>query len=98
MNRLPVYESMSHVEGFFLFDDFWGVYEWNNLETQLHKVWPEYQAKDFRLRIQSSIRISTSKRFCKYPISTMRCAVKRQKRAESFRITWVSKTRTGDWL
>ena len=27
--------------GFMFFDDFWGVYEWENLETQLRKVWPE---------------------------------------------------------
>src|SRR5215813_11225128 len=27
--------------GFMFFDDFWGVYEWENLETQLKKVWPE---------------------------------------------------------
>jgi hypothetical protein len=26
--------------GFMFFDDFWGVYEWENLETQLRKVWP----------------------------------------------------------
>jgi hypothetical protein len=35
--------------GFLFFDDFWGVYEWANLETQLHKVWPDYQAKDLPL-------------------------------------------------
>jgi len=35
--------------GFLFFDDFWGEYEWDNLETQLHKVWPDYQAKDLPL-------------------------------------------------
>ena len=35
--------------GFLFFDDFWGEYEWNNLETQLHKVWPDYKAKDLPL-------------------------------------------------
>jgi len=35
--------------GFMFFDDFWGVYEWENLETQLHKVLPEYKAKDLPL-------------------------------------------------
>lgn len=35
--------------GFLFFDDFWGEYEWANLETQLHKVWPDYQAKDLPL-------------------------------------------------
>lgn len=35
--------------GFMFFDDFWGVYEWQNLETQLHKVWPDYKAKDLPL-------------------------------------------------
>jgi hypothetical protein len=35
--------------GFLFFDDFWGVYEWENLETQLAKVWPNRQAKDLPL-------------------------------------------------
>jgi hypothetical protein len=35
--------------GFLFFDDFWGVREWANLETQLHKVLPEYEAKDLPL-------------------------------------------------
>jgi Domain of unknown function (DUF4159) len=35
--------------GFLFFDDFWGVYEWDNLETQLHKIWPDYKAKDLPL-------------------------------------------------
>jgi hypothetical protein len=35
--------------GFMFFDDFWGVYEWDNLETQLHKIWPDYKAKDLPL-------------------------------------------------
>jgi hypothetical protein len=35
--------------GFLFFDDFWGVYEWENLDEQLHKVWPDYQAKDLPL-------------------------------------------------
>jgi hypothetical protein len=35
--------------GFMFFDDFWGVYEWENLETQLHKIWPDYKAKDLPL-------------------------------------------------
>jgi hypothetical protein len=35
--------------GFIFFDDFWGVYEWENLETQLHKVWPAYKPKDLPL-------------------------------------------------
>jgi Domain of unknown function (DUF4159) len=35
--------------GFLFFDDFWGEYEWNNLETQLHKIWPDYKAKDLPL-------------------------------------------------
>ena len=35
--------------GFIFFDDFWGDYEWENLETQLHKVWPEYKPKDLPL-------------------------------------------------
>jgi hypothetical protein len=37
--------------GFMFFDDFWGVYEWENLETQLKKVWPEggYTPKDLPL-------------------------------------------------
>lgn len=36
--------------GFMFFDDFWGVYEWENLETQLKKVWPEgYTPRDLPL-------------------------------------------------
>ena len=35
--------------GFMFFDDFWGDYEWDNLETQLHKIWPDRQAKDLPL-------------------------------------------------
>jgi hypothetical protein len=35
--------------GFLFFDDFWGDYEWDNLETQLHKIWPDYKAKDLPL-------------------------------------------------
>jgi hypothetical protein len=37
--------------GFMFFDDFWGVYEWENLETQLKKIWPEggYTPKDLPL-------------------------------------------------
>ena len=36
--------------GFMFFDDFWGVYEWENLETQLRKIWPEgYKPKDLPL-------------------------------------------------
>ena len=35
--------------GFMFFDDFWGDYEWENLETQLHKIWPDRQAKDLPL-------------------------------------------------
>jgi hypothetical protein len=35
--------------GFMFFDDFWGVYEIQNLETQLHKVWPNRQIKELPL-------------------------------------------------
>src|SRR5206468_5416782 len=35
--------------GFMYFDDFWGVYEIANLETQLHKVWPNRQIKELPL-------------------------------------------------
>jgi hypothetical protein len=35
--------------GFLFFDDFWGDYEWYNLETQLAKVWPDRKAKDLPL-------------------------------------------------
>ena len=35
--------------GFLFFDDFWGVYEIDNLETQLHKVWPDRKLKDLPL-------------------------------------------------
>jgi hypothetical protein len=35
--------------GFLFFDDFWGVYEWENLVTQLKKVLPECEIKDLPL-------------------------------------------------
>jgi Domain of unknown function (DUF4159) len=35
--------------GFIFFDDFWGDYEWENLESQLHKIWPDYKPKDLPL-------------------------------------------------
>lgn len=35
--------------GFLFFDDFWGEYEWYNLETQLAKIWPDRRAKDLPL-------------------------------------------------
>jgi hypothetical protein len=35
--------------GFMYFDDFWGVYEIANLETQLHKIWPNRQIKELPL-------------------------------------------------
>jgi hypothetical protein len=35
--------------GFVFFDDFWGEYEWENLQEQLHRVSPEYQLKDLPL-------------------------------------------------
>jgi Domain of unknown function (DUF4159) len=35
--------------GFMYFDDFWGVQEIENLETQLHKVWPNRKVKDLPL-------------------------------------------------
>src|SRR5436190_20837171 len=35
--------------GFMFFDDFWGVYEIDNLETQLHKVWPDRKLKELPL-------------------------------------------------
>ncbi|HEU5237952.1 MAG TPA: DUF4159 domain-containing protein [Pyrinomonadaceae bacterium] len=35
--------------GFMFFDDFWGVYEIDNLETQLHKVWPNRTIKELPL-------------------------------------------------
>ena len=35
--------------GFLFFDDFWGEYEWQNLQTQLKKVLPEYEIKDLPL-------------------------------------------------
>src|ERR1043166_7846490 len=35
--------------GFMYFDDFWGVYEIDNLETQLHKVWPNRTIKELPL-------------------------------------------------
>jgi len=35
--------------GFMFFDDFWGVYEIQNLETQLHKIWPDRTPKELPL-------------------------------------------------
>lgn len=35
--------------GFMFFDDFWGVYEIDNLERQLHKIWPDRTPKELPL-------------------------------------------------
>lgn len=35
--------------GFLMLDDFWGEYEWENVQYQLRKVFPEYQIKDLPL-------------------------------------------------
>ena len=35
--------------GFLMLDDFWGSYEWENVQLQLHKVFPEYQIKELPL-------------------------------------------------
>ena len=35
--------------GFLFFDDFWGEYEWQNVQDQFHKIVPEYEIKDLPL-------------------------------------------------
>jgi hypothetical protein len=35
--------------GFIFFDDFWGEYEWQNVQEQFHKIVPEYEIKDLPL-------------------------------------------------
>jgi len=35
--------------GFFFVDDFWGEYEWQNVQEQFHKIVPEYEIKDLPL-------------------------------------------------
>ena len=35
--------------GFIFMDDFWGEYEWENVQAQLHKVLPEYPIKELSL-------------------------------------------------
>ena len=35
--------------GFLMLDDFWGSYEWANVQEQMRKVFPEYQIKDLPL-------------------------------------------------
>jgi len=35
--------------GFIFFDDFWGEYEWENVQEQFHKMLPEYEIKDLPL-------------------------------------------------
>jgi hypothetical protein len=35
--------------GFLFFDDFWGDAEWQNVTTQMKKVFPEYEAKELSL-------------------------------------------------
>lgn len=35
--------------GFIFFDDFWGEYEWENVQEQFHKILPEYEIKDLPL-------------------------------------------------
>ena len=35
--------------GFLYLDDFWGEYEWQNVQEQFHKIVPEYEIKDLPL-------------------------------------------------
>src|SRR5690349_21086526 len=35
--------------GFLFFDDFWGEYEWQNVQEQFHKIVPEYEIRDLPL-------------------------------------------------
>lgn len=35
--------------GFLLLDDFWGEYEWQNVQQQMHKVFPESQIRELPL-------------------------------------------------
>jgi hypothetical protein len=35
--------------GFWMLDDFWGEYEWENVQYQLRKVFPEYEIKELPL-------------------------------------------------
>lgn len=35
--------------GFIFLDDFWGEYEWENVQQQFHKILPEYEIKDLPL-------------------------------------------------
>jgi hypothetical protein len=35
--------------GFIFLDDFWGEYEWQNVQEQFHKVVPEYEIKELSL-------------------------------------------------
>jgi hypothetical protein len=35
--------------GFLMLDDFWGTWEWQNVEEQMRKVFPEYQIKSLSL-------------------------------------------------
>jgi hypothetical protein len=35
--------------GFIMLDDFWGTYEWENVQQQLKKVFPEYPIKELSL-------------------------------------------------
>jgi len=35
--------------GFIFLDDFWGEYEWDNVQEQFHKIVPEYEIRDLPL-------------------------------------------------
>ena len=35
--------------GFMFFDDFWGEYEWQNVQEQFHRILPEYEIKNLPL-------------------------------------------------
>jgi uncharacterized protein DUF4159 len=35
--------------GFMMLDDFWGSWEWENVQEQMHKIFPEYQIKNLSL-------------------------------------------------
>jgi Domain of unknown function (DUF4159) len=60
--------------GFIFLDDFWGEYEWENVQAQFHKVLPEYPIKELSLSHPIFHSYLDVGRSFKSPTFTTRCA------------------------
>ena len=86
--------------GFMFFDDFWGDYEWQNLETQLHKIWPDRDAKGSAAFASDFSFLSRHRGNCAGAEHHERASRRRrlQRKAGSSPTTAELRTKTAGWL